>query len=107
MGQTIEQIRELVSRQEVEVSSHGYDEMAEDAILLEEVLSGVPAAVEVEDYPTFHKGPCVLTLQNDSQGNPIHVVWGIPKNASTPAIVVTVYRPDPARWSDDFMRRKK
>ena len=106
MGQTLTLILELVSRQEVEVSAHGYDEMADDGILLEEALAGVPQAVEVEDYPLYYKGPCVLALQRDGKGNPIHVVWGIPKNASSPAIVVTVYRPDPKRWSDDFMRRK-
>jgi hypothetical protein len=37
---------------------------------------------------------------------PIHVVWGIPRDATSPAVLVTAYRPDPERWSDDFRRRK-
>ena len=37
--------------------------------------------------------------------NPIHVVWGIPKGARSPAVLVTAYRPDPAKWSSDFIRR--
>jgi hypothetical protein len=45
-------------------------------------------------------------LQRDHQGKPIHVVWGIPRHASSPAVLVTAHRPDPERWTEDFMRRK-
>lgn len=107
MSQTLQRIRELVARREVQVSDHGYDELADDHIFLEEILAGVTDATVVEDYPTYHKGPCVLVFQRDENGQPIHVLWGIPKNASSPAVVVTAYRPDPDCWSDDFMRRKR
>jgi hypothetical protein len=71
-----------------------------------EVLSGMEEAVVVEDYQTYPKGPCVLLLQQDRTGSPIHVVWGIPKGKVSPAVLVTAYRPDPARWTADFMRRR-
>jgi hypothetical protein len=55
--------------------------LADDDILVIDVLAGVQSAVLVEDYPEFRKGPSVLLLQRDAVGRPIHVVWGIPKAA--------------------------
>ena len=81
--------------------------MAEDSILVTHVMVGVSEGVLVEDYPEYPKGPCVLVLQKDAQGKPIHAVWGIPKDASSPAVLVTAYRPDPDQWSKDFMRRRR
>ena len=107
MSRTLEQVRELVVRREVQVSDHGYDELAAEDIFIDDILAGLDAALVVEDYPTYHKGPCVHVLQRDGQDRPIHVVWGIPKDASSPAVLVTAYRPDPARWSKDFLRRKR
>ena len=106
MSRTLERIKELVVRQEVQISDHGYDELADEGLFIEDILAGLATAVVVEDYPTYRKGPCVLVLQQDGQGKLIHVVWGIPKDASSPAVVVTAYRPDPARWGEDFLSRK-
>jgi hypothetical protein len=106
MSGTLELIAELVERKDVMISDHGYDELAENDMFVGDVIVGIAEAVIIEDYPEYPKGPCVLVLQRDHQGNPIHVVWGIPKGASSPAVLVTAYRPDPNRWTDDFMRRK-
>jgi hypothetical protein len=106
MSETLDKVCALVERGEVKVSDHGYDEMSDEDILAREVLGGVSEGIVVEDYPTYAKGPCVLVLQRDLKQRPIHVVWGIPKGLSSPAVVVTAYRPNPDLWSEDFTRRK-
>ncbi len=107
MGQLFDQILSLVTNGQVLISAHGYDELAQDNILVRDVLTGIVNAILVEEYPDYAKGPCVLVLQKNNDESPIHVVWGIPKDKSSPAVLVTAYRPDPTRWSDDFTRRVK
>lgn len=106
VSQTLRQVQALVARGEVRVSAHGYEELAADQVFVHDVVEGLAAATVVEDYPDFSKGPCVLVLERDAAGRPVHVVWGIPKGATAPAVLVTAYRPDPAKWDETWRRRR-
>jgi hypothetical protein len=95
-----------VAAGDIRISDHGYDELAEDGILVREVIAGIHEAELLEDYPDFYKGPCLLILQKDRNGLPIHAIWGIVRQTSSPAVLITAYRPDPDKWKDNFRKRK-
>lgn len=71
------------------------------------MISGVKECILLEDYPEFRKGHCALFLQVDSGGKPVHVVWGIPKGHTEPAVLITAYRPDSGSWDQAYRRRLK
>jgi hypothetical protein len=106
LSEFVERVRDLIRVGDVRIFEHGYDELAEDGLTAREVLAGVQEAMVVEEYQNYPKGPCVLLLQKDRAGEPIHVVWGIPKGYDEPVVLVTAYRPDPERWDETFMRRR-
>jgi hypothetical protein len=106
LSKTFAAVRALVARGDILISAHGYDELAADGIQMREVVGGLDGAVVIEDYPDYLKGPCVLVLEQDRAGLPIHVVWGIPAGQSLPAVVVTAYRPDPEKWDETFLKRR-
>lgn len=71
------------------VSMHALREAEADGLALEQLETITLAGECIEDYPDDPRGPSCLVLG-----------W-LPK-----AILITVYLPDPQRWSDDFGRRR-
>jgi hypothetical protein len=102
-----DKLRRLASEGKIRISEHGYDELAEDGLSARDVVEGLADGILVEDYPEFAKGPCALFLQHDARGNPVHVVWGIPKGYDEPVVLVTAYRPDPKKWDLTYRMRLK
>ncbi|WP_425299184.1 DUF4258 domain-containing protein [Pseudaminobacter soli (ex Zhang et al. 2022)] len=88
------------------MSAHGYDELVNDDLTAAEILDGLPSAVAVEEYLDYHKGPCVLVLQSTSEGSPVHALWGIANADPEGATLITAYRPDPDRWTGDYLKRR-
>lgn len=107
MSDTHERIIALLEANDVRISEHGYDELVDDDLTVQEILDGASDSRVVEDYPNYPKGPSVLVLQHDESARPIHVVWGIPRGYERPAVLVTAYRPDLLRWNSEFTERRK
>jgi len=107
MSETLARVRALAARGDVRPSLHAYRELAADGILFEDIVAGIGAAVAIEDYPDYFKGPSALALHTDAGGRPVHALWGIPKYQESPGVLVTVYRPNPLLWSADFTTRRR
>ena len=107
MSEIFQRVLHLVRQGDVRISDHGYNELMADGILTRDLFLSILDGIEIENYPEYLKGPCVLVLQKDRDGKPVHVVWGIPKGKSSPAVLVTAYRPDPKKWTDDYLRRRR
>lgn len=100
-------VAELIAVGDVRFSEHGYDALADDGLTIDEILAGAVAAVVLEEYPDFQKGPAALVLQQAADGRPVHAVWGIPRGYNSPVVLVTAYRPDPALWDATFTQRTR
>ncbi len=106
MSSTLVMVQSLAVAGDVLISQHAHDRFSESAISTDEVQRGSNAAIMSEEFPDYNNGPSVLVLQADASGQPIHVLWGLRKGTTAPAVVVTAYRPDPQLWSADFRSRR-
>lgn len=105
VSDTLQRIVQPVGDKKLRVSAHALERLLGYRLLIEPLLDGISDAVLVEDYPDYFKGPAVLVLQFDEDGEPIHLVWGMPAGAQEPVVLVTVHRPDPDRWTENYSRR--
>lgn len=106
LSQTLRMVQELVGVEDYEISQHANVKLATVDVSLDETLDGVHNAQVAEDHPEFYKGPSVPVLQTDERGSPLHVLLGIPIEKISPAVLVTIYRPDELRWADNFLVRR-
>lgn len=105
MSATFDRVCALVAADDWRISDHALLRLEDHAIMASELADRIATAEVVEDYPDYHAGPCVLVLQRDHMGA-VHTLWGVERDHERPAVFVTAYRPDPARWMDGFRRRK-
>jgi hypothetical protein len=69
MSYTLKQVQELVARQSILISDHGYDELAGDDIFVQDVIGGVAEATVIEDYPDYHKGHACWCFSSTNKSN--------------------------------------
>ncbi|MFW6335675.1 MAG: DUF4258 domain-containing protein [Phycisphaeraceae bacterium] len=91
--------RELIFR------AHALRRMFEREISRESVRRAVVAGRVIQSYPEDVPYPSRLMLWFEGK-RPIHVVAAdIPNTQRT--VIITVYEPDPQKWSEDYITRKQ
>jgi len=82
--------------------THAIERMAQRDVSTDEVRDVVTDGETIEEYPDDTPYPSRLVV-GWSGDRPLHVVVADDEDRR---IVMTVYEPDPDRWSDDFRTRE-
>lgn len=102
---TFANVKESIRSGAVHVSVHALDEAAADDLLLQDIEAATLAAECIEDYPDDRRGPSCL-VRCEIRASAVHALWGFDEPHRR-AILITVYRPDPERWDNDFRTRRR
>jgi hypothetical protein len=87
-------------------SRHAIGRLALNHLSREEVETSLAACTIIEVYPDGHRPlPDCLVLAWLRASDPLHAVIAVDA-PNDRVFVVTVYRPDPARWFDDWTSRR-
>jgi Domain of unknown function (DUF4258) len=97
-------IRDKILHRQYEFSKHAVDQSIIRDISVAEVEQAMGDRSEViEDYPDDKYGPSCLILGFTRVGRPLHIQCSYP---SRPLVkIVTLYEPDPERWTDSRVRK--
>jgi hypothetical protein len=101
----IADVIEAILAARVRITDHADEEAAADGLSFDEVYFSVLLGEIIEEYPEDQPYPSCLILGETFRGEPVHSVWAY-NSASRWVVLVTVYRPDPARWIDWRERRR-
>ena len=78
-------------------TNHADEGAQSDRVSYDEMFSSAPKGMIIEDYPNDKPYPSCLIAGNSFKGEPVHSFWAHNKETRWAALV-TIYRPDPARW---------
>ena len=95
----IQDIVEAIETKQIRISDHAKDEAKEDSLLLSTIFHSVRHGEIIEDYPDDQPYPSCLIYGKTENSQPVHSVWAFNAEKKK-TVLITVYRPDPARWID-------
>ena len=101
----LSQINAAIQAGRVRVTSHAREEARADSLTFESVCHSVLIGVVIREYLDDKPYPSCLVYGQTATGEPIHSVWAY-NERSDAAVLITVYRPDPARWIDWRVRKE-
>ena len=83
---------------------HAVQRMFERRVSMKKVLGALQPGDTIEDYSSEMAEPSRLILGLQGK-HPFHVVTS-ENSAGSETTIITVYIPDPDKWSKDFKRRR-
>jgi hypothetical protein len=90
-------IAEAVRKGYIRITDHADEEAVADQVSVQQALNGIGRGEIIEQYPNDKPYPSCLIYSEC--GGPLHSVWAYNENSSW-AVLITVYRPDPRRWTN-------
>lgn len=99
----LEQIRSQADTENIRITQHAQQEMAEEGIALNEVLEAIATGQILENYPEHRRGACCLLNGVTKEGRPLHIVC---TTARPVLIIITVYQAKPPKWTTPTQRRR-
>ncbi|MCB2263644.1 MAG: DUF4258 domain-containing protein [Candidatus Thiosymbion ectosymbiont of Robbea hypermnestra] len=100
----VARLRQQAEEELMRITVHAHQEMVEEHISLDDVVSVLLQATVVENYPEHRRGACCLVCGQNRTGRYLHVVC---TTALDPAIIITVYEPKLPKWVDPFTRGQR
>lgn len=97
-------IAQQAARQELRVTQHAQQEMAEEDILFGDVLEALQKSHVLEHYPEHRRGPCCLVCGYTVERRPLHLVCTTEQPL---LILITVYEPKPPKWETPTRRGRR
>ena len=102
---TVTDICEAIRAGRVRIADHADEEALADQLAYEEIEASVFAGNILEEYPTGRPFPSCLVCGPAEAEGWVHSVWAY-NEANRWVVLVTVYRPEPAKWIDGQKRRR-
>jgi Domain of unknown function (DUF4258) len=101
----IDVIIRSIQNQQVRITDHADEEAENDQLSLDEVYFSVFEGEIIESYWRRNQPyPRCLIYGQTPYGEDVHSIWAYNEEAQW-AVLVTVYRPDPAQWIAGRKRR--
>jgi len=102
----IEKIVSAIQANRIRITDHADEEAELEKLTFDEVYFSSFHGEIIEDYPNDKPYPSCLIYGKTFSGDPVHSVWAY-NNENQWAVLITVYRPDPARWIEWKVRVTK
>jgi hypothetical protein len=99
-----DRLRRQAEVESLRITTHAHQEMVEEGISLEDLITVLRRASLLENYPDHKRGACCLVLGQTGTGRFLHVVCTTSLDV---AIIITVYEPRPPKWVTPLQRGKR